>query len=292
MIQCFTKHVYTPLFPPEHEPRLLSISNVHMEYRRRTRALHKHNDRCEILFVYDGNSKYMVGDHLFPVRKGTLIINNSDMLHEDILDEGDTVCHYGISMDGLQLEGLPKNHLIADDVCPIIPAGPDEELLCCLFRTIYDLMTADRPGAEDLCHHLMMTVVTLVLQLVQASDAPRIESGDISSMILEVKQYLNDNYMNNLSLQSVSDRFFISPYHQAHFFKENTGYSLMNFVNRRRIGEAQTLLIKTNNPITEIAGQVGFSNLNSFNIQFQKQVGMSPRQYRKIYLTHGSDSHS
>ena len=285
MIQCFAKKDYKPSFLPEREPRLLSSSNVHMEYGYRTRALHKHDDCCEILLVFDGKSKYVVGDHLYSVREGDLIINNCDMLHEDILEEGDSVSYYCISINSLSLKGLPENHLIADDLCPVIPAGPECKLLCRLFRSVFELLSGENPDAEEICHHLMMSIVLLVLKRIRTSAVPLTKSGDISAMVREVKQYLNDNYMNDLSLQLISEKFFISPYHLSHFFKEKTGYSPMNFVNRRRIGEAQTLLIRTKASVTEIAGQVGFSNLNNFNIQFQKQVGMSPRQYRKIYLT-------
>ncbi len=289
MIQCFTKGEYKPSFPPEREPRLLSASNVHMEYGYRTRALHKHSDCCEILFVFDGKAKYVVGDHLFTVSKGNLIINNSDTLHEDVLEEGDSVSYYAVSIYGLSLDGLPENHLIGDDVCPVIPTLSEEPLLYRLFKSTYDLLSKENQEAEEICHHLMMSIVTIVLKRFRTSAMPLPQSGDISAMIREVKQFLNENYMNDLSLQMISEKFFISPYHLSHFFKEKTGYSPMNFVNRRRIGEAQTLLIRTKASITEIAGQVGFSNLNNFNIQFQKQVGMSPRQYRKVYLTHTED---
>lgn len=289
MIQCFTKQRYTPSFPVGCEPRLLSASNVHMEYGHRTRALHKHSDCCEVLFIYSGSSKYVVGDHVFSVRKGDLVVTNCDMLHEDILDEDDAVSYYAISMDDVMLEDLPKNHLIANDICPVFPADTDEALFHQLFRSIFDFLSEGRPETEDICHHLMMTVLTLILQMVRSSKIPHMVTGDISTLIQEVKQYLNDNYMNDISLQSISANFFISPYHLSHFFKEKTGNSPMNYVNRRRIGEAQTLLIRTKDSITEIATHVGFSNLNNFNIQFQKQVGMSPRQYRKVYLSQEND---
>ena len=55
---------------------------------------------------------------------------------------------------------------------------------------------------------------------------------------------------------------------------------------RRRIGEAQTLLITTELPVTRIAAQVGYDNPSHFNAQFSKAVGMSPRTFRKEYVFH------
>ncbi len=55
----------------------------------------------------------------------------------------------------------------------------------------------------------------------------------------------------------------------------------MHYIVRRRIGEAQLLLVFTKKSITEIASEVGFDNLSHFNVQFKKYVGLSPLAYRK-----------
>ena len=60
----------------------------------------------------------------------------------------------------------------------------------------------------------------------------------------------------------------------------------LQYVLRRRIGEAQTLLITTDLPVTRIASQVGYDNPSHFNAQFSKAVGMAPRTFRKEYVFH------
>ena len=63
-------------------------------------------------------------------------------------------------------------------------------------------------------------------------------------------------------------------------------YSPLQYVLRRRIGEAQTLLITTDLPVTRIAAQVGYDNPSHFNAQFAKAVGMAPRTFRREYVYH------
>ena len=58
----------------------------------------------------------------------------------------------------------------------------------------------------------------------------------------------------------------------------------MQYLLRRRIGEAQTLLITTDYSITTIAGMVGYETHSYFNSQFTKHVGMSPMKYRQNYI--------
>jgi len=61
----------------------------------------------------------------------------------------------------------------------------------------------------------------------------------------------------------------------------------MQYIIRRRIGEAQNQLISTNLSIAEIAEKAGFTDTSYFDVMFRKKVGTSPRKYRRIY--HGME---
>ena len=75
--------------------------------------------------------------------------------------------------------------------------------------------------------------------------------------------------------------FFVSPYHLAHVFKQYTGYTLKQYILRRRIGEAQDRLSYSSDSITQIAREVGFEDSAYFSRIFTKYVGMSPKFYRE-----------
>ena len=86
--------------------------------------------------------------------------------------------------------------------------------------------------------------------------------------------------MEDLTLEQLSKLFYISPYHLSHMFKSKTGYSLKQYILRRRIGEAQTLLTDTNQNIHSIATAIGFNDSLYFSRIFAKYIGLSPSQYR------------
>lgn len=283
MIQGFIEREYLPSFAEGSRPKLLSASNIHLDFAHHARTLHKHSDHCEMLLVRYGASRYVIGNHTYPIKKGDLIVTNSDVLHDNLLDKDDYVSYFALGIGNLKLEGLDDNHLIDAKSCPVIPTGDHFSSFDHLFKTIYELIASGEPGTEETCHYLMMSIISLAVHLISTAE-PHEEPADISSMISDVRHYLDENYMQDISLKSVGELFHVSSYHLSHVFKEQTGYSLMNYVIRRRIGEAQSLLIATNDSVTSIAGRVGFGNPNNFNIQFQKQVGLSPRQYRKIYV--------
>lgn len=283
MIQGFIEREYVPSFAGGSEPKLLSASNIHLDFAHHVRSLHKHSEKCELLFVRYGSSRYVLDGKTYPIKEGDMIITNAEVLHDDLLEKEDDVAYYALGIGNLLIDGLPENHIIDKSVSPVIPTGDQFALFDRLFGAIYELIASDEPGVEETCHYLMMAAISLVLHLVRTTEVPE-SLADNPTIITDVRLYLDENYMYDISLKAVSEQFHISSYYLSHAFKEQTGYSLMNYVIRRRIGEAQTLLIGTNYSITDIAGRVGFANPNNFNVQFQKQVGLSPRQYRKMYV--------
>ena len=90
--------------------------------------------------------------------------------------------------------------------------------------------------------------------------------------------------MEPITLQSMGEALHISPYYLSHVFKQMSGYSPVQYLLRRRIGEAQTLLITTDFSITRIAEMVGYDTQSYFNLQFTKNVGMPPNKYRQNYI--------
>ena len=88
----------------------------------------------------------------------------------------------------------------------------------------------------------------------------------------------------------MGEALHISPYYLSHVFKQMSGYSPVQYLLRRRIGEAQTLLITTDLPITTIAGMVGYDTQSYFNLQFTKNVGMPPKKFRQNYIVSAEEA--
>ena len=72
----------------------------------------------------------------------------------------------------------------------------------------------------------------------------------------------------------------ITPSHAVHVFKPVFGVSPVQYLNSRRIGQAQHFLLTTDLSASQIASQVGISNVNYFYTVFKKLVGRSPASYR------------
>lgn len=104
------------------------------------------------------------------------------------------------------------------------------------------------------------------------------------SLPLNILSYINTNFREELSLTDLTAVFHISSSHIIHVFNPLFGLSPIQYLIRRRIGEAQLLLRKTDLNAAEIASRVGIMNRNYFYRTFKRFTGLSPSQYRDLIL--------
>jgi len=97
----------------------------------------------------------------------------------------------------------------------------------------------------------------------------------------EIVKYINENFQEDLTLEDMADRANLSRYHFARLFKEYTNFTFLEFLTRRRISEAGTLLTEGKLSITDVALQSGFPSISSFNRNFKKYLKRTPMEYKK-----------
>ncbi len=98
--------------------------------------------------------------------------------------------------------------------------------------------------------------------------------------ILEAQQWMEDNYSRIRSIDAVADRCSISPRHFKRRFKEATGDSPLNYLQRLRLEVAKYRLETTRDAFHDITWLVGYEDMNSFRRLFRKHTGLSPKEYR------------
>ena len=97
----------------------------------------------------------------------------------------------------------------------------------------------------------------------------------------EALKYIRENYHQNLTLESVAQQIYISPYYLSHMFREELGITFVEYLTMVRMEEAKRLLMDSSLSVVAIASQVGYEDASYFSKVFKKYVGMSPNRYRK-----------
>ena len=117
-----------------------------------------------------------------------------------------------------------------------------------------------------------------------ASYLTQLRQTNSHSVLKEVEREIEMHYMQNLSLKSLGEKYYINSAYLGQIFKKNYGTSFKDYLNNYRIEKAGELLIRTNDKVCNIAQIVGYNNLDYFINKFVRLKGKTPLQYRKQYL--------
>ncbi len=96
-----------------------------------------------------------------------------------------------------------------------------------------------------------------------------------------VTEYINENFCEAISLDTIAATTGLSRYYVSHLFKELMNTTFVNYINELRLTRAAMLLTTTDIPIIEIAGMSGFNNISNFNRAFKMYYNTTPSKYRR-----------
>lgn len=146
------------------------------------------------------------------------------------------------------------------------------------------------PVVEEHSYAGMMTILSaFALQLSALMNRVVLETRNSEpETVRKAKAFIMDNIDEKLSLETVAAEVSVSTFYLCKVFKQATGMTFTEFVNRQRVELAKGELLKPNRRITEIAYDVGYQSLSQFNRSFLKFVGESPTLYRRRMLSAGA----
>ena len=94
------------------------------------------------------------------------------------------------------------------------------------------------------------------------------------------KQFINENYSRDISIQDIADQLHISRNHLCRVFKETNSSTLLNYITELRMEKAKELLLSGVLSVNEVAEKVGFNNATYFIKKFKQNFGVTPYQFK------------
>ncbi len=101
-----------------------------------------------------------------------------------------------------------------------------------------------------------------------------------SDVLLQIKQYIKEHFMENITLQQLSDVFYLHPNYLSRLFKEKGGQRFIDYLTTVRVENAKELLANSSLKINDIGPMVGYETPKYFGKIFKETTGMTPREYR------------
>ena len=243
----------------------------------------------EIYYLVSGERIYLLEDRICHVHQGDLVLIPKRSIHMTTDAGTDSHERYVVYFKEEFLHDiLPQakvaaltRHLSGDAKVVSLRASDQDFVERLLAKMLYE-------EQSPLNHRKLYQKLLLaeLLIFIDRLEIPRQREnlGDLSSVhgkAHRIARFIRENYNRPLSLASISEQFYISPWYLSRIFRQATGMRLMEYLNNVRIKEAQSLLRDSPMTVAEIAAHVGYGSQTHFGRIFRRIMGNSPLEYRK-----------
>jgi len=282
MAQFFNNKKFTTSFEDHTNPQLLFVCKAERAHTNMPRVMHRHEHQAEIVFIKEGSGVHTIGEKQYQTRKGDILLYNSGVIHDECANPNESLSVYACGITGLMIKGLAPNQFIPNNMQAVISAGDNFSEIHNLFEMLHSYTLDSAVKSAEISNYLLRALLVILLNIIEGRG--KYIEQDSKNIAMRIKNYIDIHCFEDINLHTISKDLNMNQYYLSHSFKEMVGYSPIQYVIRRRIGEAQSLLINTDYEVTKIATMVGYNNTNHFHGIFVKMIGMSPGRYRKHWV--------
>lgn len=243
---------------------------------------HWHQE-LELIYVRSGSARFGVNDNEFTANEGDLIfVDTGDFHYSDFTDQlnhldfivfdpsivKDHYRHAHFSSPLITAEQLKQYHMT--------------EMIQQLFSSVRQELKEMQPYYQEMIASHLKEAVFMIRRhhprLLEVSTLSTHRAETIRDM-QHIMTYIDEHYMENLTLTSVSKQMNFSESHFSKMFKKMAGINFINYLNAVRIEQAANMLRNSSGKMTDIALSCGFGNIRSFNRTFKEYTGLTPTQF-------------
>ena len=262
--------------------------NYHYFHLRDTagqeRDFHFHEfDKLVLLLA--GRVDYLVEEQRYELLPGTVLLVKHHTIHKAVIDQSLPYERIILYLDGQYFERtMPEGRLMdcfeTADRSGRWLLAPSEEQRKELMATLasYEQAAADtRFGAQAMRDTLIMQ---LLVQIGRLNAAQEEEKRRFDPKIQETLSYINEHLTEELSVDRLAERVYLSRYHFMRLFKAQTGSTAHAYIRQKRL-LAAARLIREGTPANKAALDAGFGDYSAFHRAFKESFGISPGELKK-----------
>ena len=138
-----------------------------------------------------------------------------------------------------------------------------------------------RLSVQDDSEAVKNVLLDIVSEFSFPSAADQMSRTD-KSVVEEATEYIQNYYMNNISLADLAERVHLNQSYLSDLFKRENGVSFKDYLTGVRIGKAKELLKNSDYKLAEIAVRTGYNDVKNFSKIFKKTIGITPMEFRKL----------
>ncbi len=235
----------------------------------------KCHDRYELLYVISGRGRFVIEGEELPVLPRSIFLTRPFEYGTISVDEE-------IGFERIVIR-FDKSALLAESA-DILTSMLDESELGGIYYSedmrlsdvdlVFDRLAASESLSDRAGSALLSAIISELIAFLSVSEGKKLIHSE-NTLFSRVTSYINSNIQRDLSLDTLSHRFFVSKYYLCREFKEQSGTSIHNYINQKRVLYAKQL-IEAGETASKAAEAVGFGDYSAFYRAYIKYQGTSP----------------
>ena len=258
----------------------IKAANVHLRYTNSSTsynglgAQHCH-DGFEILYVVEGQGKYVIEGAEYPIRPRTILFAPPFSYHTLLLEPETQYERYVLQFFANDLTSTAQEFLASlEKSLEGVGCYYAADALSPSILSIFDRFSAAEslpPKEAKEFRKLLASEIVLLLSVAARESIPR-DEGELGARVIK---YLNEHIDRDASLDKLAKHFFVSKYYLCRAFKKHNGISVHGYINQKRVMYAKQL-IESGETASSAAYKVGFGDYSAFYRAYVKHVGHAP----------------
>ncbi|MGI6578024.1 MAG: AraC family transcriptional regulator [Eubacteriales bacterium] len=249
-------------------------------------ALH-HHDFFELYFFISGDVSYTIESRNYKLHPGDILLISPQELHQPIIDQKKPYerivlwinCNY---LKKLSTEKSDLTRCFDSDLkdrTNLLRLDPENlKAVRTQFVELLAETNNQKPYSDLICHCLLVQLVAeLNRQFINYTGHFETETS-LGGVMNDIVNYINKHHTESLSLDFLSQEFYISKYHMSREFMRHFGISIHKYITKKRLITAKQLLSDGIAP-SEVCTKCGFSDYANFYRAFRSEYGISPRDF-------------
>lgn len=276
------------VYKPEQGMKNDTFEVYHLKGRTHWEPHPHTHDFYEIYFFISGDVRYFVGESIYQLRSGDILLTSPGEMHQPCLAE--TSKNYECIVIWINSDYLEEFRIRKIDPCTCfrIASGQRRHLIRLpsemsqrIEHTMLQILTDTHYNEynKELMRTWYLIEILYALNLTQnlLYEGSLIQRPS-ENVVQDVISYINQNYDSLLSLEELSSRFFLSERLLLSKFSQITGTSVHQYILLRRLSAACSMMAEGVSP-TAVYQQCGFNNYSTFFRAFKNEYHMSPSDY-------------
>lgn len=259
------------------------------DYLMDTFHFHK---KFEIYYQINGSRKYFIGDTVYLVRSGDIVLIDQDTVHKTAPADPCEYTRIVFNFTDTALTPITKQFDGLDVFAPFhngrnvyTPNASERKHIESLLKNL--VRYQNKKGPEDIALRRLMScelLVHIAQMAKRLENGPPDESGENSNqMVRDITHYITAHFSDDLNLTCLAEQFGVSTYYLSRLFKQVTSIGIVEYINSVRLQHAKNLLETTADSVEAVGTASGFHTTTHFTRTFKTSTGVAPQAYRKMY---------